>query len=137
MKTAAVFLRASAASALSAACWETQDRGIILNLAETTPSRWTKGVMPDVPVWLNAYLPCTPYDPASADEARAILRARCKPYVDGDAGCCYLTLHGDDAGADPLSEPDAQAAWRGMYRIGRRRPTRGSGCAARARPCRA
>ena len=79
MKTAAVFLRASAASALSAACWETQDRGIILNLAETTPSRWTKGVMPDVPVWLNAYLPCTPYDPASADEARAILRARCKP----------------------------------------------------------
>ena len=39
-------------------------------------------------------------------------------YVDGDAGCCYLTLHGDDAGADPLSEPDAQAAWRGMYRIG-------------------
>ena len=30
--------------------------------------------MPDVPVWLNAYLPCTPYDPASADEARAILR---------------------------------------------------------------
>lgn len=43
------FLRASAASALSAACWETQDRGIILNLAETTPSRWTKGVMPDVP----------------------------------------------------------------------------------------
>ena len=119
MKTAAVFLRASAASALSAACWETQDRGIILNLAETTPSRWTKGVMPDVPVWLNAYLPCTPYDPASADEARAILRGALQAlYVDGDAGCCYLTLHGDDAGADPLSEPDAQAAWRGMYRIG-------------------
>ena len=113
------FLRASAASALSAACWETQDRGIILNLAETTPSRWTKGVMPDVPVWLNAYLPCTPYDPASADEARAILRGALQAlYVDGDAGCCYLTLHGDDAGADPLSEPDAQAAWRGMYRIG-------------------
>lgn len=113
------FLRASAASALRAACWETQDRGIILNLAETTPSRWTKGVMPDVPVWLNAYLPCTPYDPASADEARAILRGALHAlYVDGDAGCCYLTLHGDDAGADPLSEPDAQAAWRGMYRIG-------------------
>ena len=37
--------------------------------------------------------------------------------MDGDAGCCYLTLHGDDAGADPLGEPDAQA-WRGMYRIG-------------------
>ena len=60
----------------------TQDRGIILNLAETTPSRWTKGVMPDVPVWLT--MPTRPArraDPASADEARAILRALQALYV--------------------------------------------------------
>ena len=78
-----------------AARWETQDRGIILNLAETTPSRWTKGVMPDVPVWLNAYLPCTPYDPASAGEARAILR--------GALQACMWTV-------TPAALPDA--AWR-------------------------
>ena len=65
--------------ALRAACWETQDRGIILNLAETTPSRWT-GAMPDVPVWLNAYLPCTPYDPASAARPARSCAARCKPH---------------------------------------------------------
>ena len=81
--------------------------------------------------------PCTPYDPASAGEARAILRGALQAlYVDGDAGCCYLTLHGDDAGADPLGEPDARRVARHAGSA-RRRPTRGSGYAARARPCRA
>ena len=69
-------------------------------------------------------------DPASAARPARSCGALQALYVDGDAGCCYLTLHGDDAGADPLSEPDAQAAWRGCTGSARRRPTRGSGCGA-------
>ena len=99
--------------------FESAGRGILCNDAETRPSMWCKGVQPELPLWLASRTDCTPYDPASGDEARAILRSALQAlYVDHEAGFYYLATHDDthvDAG--PLRRADAQGAIRGMYRL--------------------
>jgi len=111
------FLRAEARGALSAAFDEATERGIFLNTAETIPSQWAKGVRPEIPLWLKAHRSCIPYDPASAQEASAIVQGALQAlYVDGLNGCCYLTLH--EEGKDFLSKPpDAETAFSGMYKV--------------------
>ncbi|NIF52304.1 pyruvate dehydrogenase [Burkholderia sp. Ax-1724] len=99
--------------------FESAGRGILCNDAETRPSIWCKGVQPALPLWLASHPDCTPYDPASADEARAILRSALQAlYVDHQAGFYYLATH-DDTCADtgPLHRADAQGAIKGMYRL--------------------
>lgn len=99
--------------------FESAGRGILCNHAETRPSIWCKGVQPALPLWLASHPDCAPYDPASADEARAILRAALQAlYVDHAAGFYYLATH-DNTRIDigPLSDADAQSAVSGMYRL--------------------
>ncbi|WGS52832.1 pyruvate dehydrogenase [Paraburkholderia sp. D15] len=99
--------------------FESSGRGILCNDAETRRSIWCKGVQPALPLWLASHPDCTPYDPASAHEARVILRAALQAlYVDHEAGFYYLAMHDDtlvDTG--PIRDEDAEAAMRGMYRL--------------------
>ncbi|WP_233837873.1 transketolase-like TK C-terminal-containing protein [Paraburkholderia sp. ZP32-5] len=99
--------------------FESAERGILCNDAETRPSTWCKGVQPALPLWLASHPHCTPYDPASADEARAILRSALQSlYIEHKAGFYYLATH-DDMHADigPLHRADAENAIKGMYRL--------------------
>lgn len=94
------------------------ERGIVCNDAETQASRWPKGVQPSLPAWLAAQHNCTPFDPATAEEVRAILRAALETlYVQQQPGYFYLATHDDEAVAAPLSADDAAAAGLGMYRL--------------------
>ena len=102
------------------------ERGIVCSDAETQASRWPKGVQPALPAWLSAQHNCTPFDPATGEEVRAILRSALETlYVEQQSGFYYLAIHDEDAdeGADeyavaaPLSAADAAAASLGMYRV--------------------
>jgi pyruvate dehydrogenase complex dehydrogenase (E1) component len=98
--------------------FEAAGRGILCNSAETRPSIWCKGVQPALALWLASHPYCTPYDPASADEARAILRSALQTlYIDHASGFYYLATH-DDTSVEtgPLGRADAQNAIKGMYR---------------------
>ncbi|SAI65366.1 pyruvate dehydrogenase subunit E1 [Bordetella ansorpii] len=111
-------LRCESVAGLRAAMYETADRGILCNDAETTASRWPKGVQPAVPLWLAGGLDGVPYDPASGQEALAILRAALQTlYVDNKPGFFYLTLHDDDGNVPRPSRADVHDAYKGMYRI--------------------
>ena len=112
--------------ALRALLVESGERGIVCNDAETHASRWLKGVQPALPAWLAAQHNCTPFDPATGEEVRAILRSALETlYVEQQSGYYYLAIHDEDAdeGADegaaaaPLSAADAAAASLGMYRV--------------------
>lgn len=107
---------------------ESGERGIVCNDAETHASRWPKGVQPALPAWLAAQHNCTPFDPATGEEVRAILRSALETlYVEQQPGYYYLAIHDEDADEDadddadavaaPLSAADAAAASLGMYRV--------------------
>jgi pyruvate dehydrogenase E1 component len=115
-----LYLHSAQSSAqLSALSDVTQQRGILCNDIENHPSRWPKGAQPSLPLWLATHPRCTPYDPASGEEARAIVLAALRTlYVDGKPGFYYLVLH-DHEGAAPLSEQDREAALKGMYPLQR------------------
>lgn len=111
-------LRCESVAGLRAAMYETADRGILCNDAETTASRWPKSVQPAVPLWLASGLNGIPYDPASGQEALAILRAALQAlYVDNKPGFFYLTLHDDGGNLPRPSQADVHDAYKGMYRI--------------------
>ena len=104
--------------ALRAVLVESGGRGIVCNDAETQASRWPKGVQPALPAWLAAQHNCMPFDPATGEEVRAILRAALETlYVEQQPGYYYLAIHDADAVAAPLSAADAAAASLGMYRV--------------------
>ena len=108
--------------ALRALLVESGERGIVCNDAETHASRWPKGVQPALPAWLAAQHNCTPFDPATGEEVRAILRSALEAlYLEQQPGYYYLAIHDEDADEDaaaaPLSAADAAAASLGMYRV--------------------
>ena len=108
---------AQSSAQLSALSDAAHQRGILCNDIENQPSRWPKGAQPSLPLWLATHPRCTPYDPASGEEARAIVLAALRSlYVDGKPGFYYLALH-DHESAAPLSEQDREAALKGMYRL--------------------
>ncbi|KAF1072105.1 MAG: Pyruvate dehydrogenase E1 component [Pseudomonas citronellolis] len=91
-------------------------RGIFLNDIEAQPSRWPKGAQPWLPLWLRSHPQCLPYDPASAEEALAILRGALRAlYLEGEGGFCYLSLHDRADASPPLAVPDS--AWHGLYAL--------------------
>lgn len=108
---------AQSSAQLSALSDAAHQRGILCNDIENQPSRWPKGAQPSLPLWLATHPHCTPYDPASGEEARAIVLAALRSlYVDGKPGFYYLALH-DHESAAPLSEQDREAAPKGMYQL--------------------
>lgn len=110
------YMTQSATSAhLSMLTSQTGQRGIILNDIESSPSRWAKGAHPWLPLWLASNRHCIPFDPATGDEARAILAgALDELYVQGAPGFCYMTLH-DETGDGVVC--DRTQAFLGMYRV--------------------
>ncbi|MFC6301164.1 transketolase-like TK C-terminal-containing protein [Pseudomonas spelaei] len=110
-----LYLHSATSSAqLRALSSETEQRGILCNDIETRPS-------PSLPLWLASNLHCTPYDPASGEEAQAIVLAGLQAlYVDGKPGFYYLALHDQNDGPR-LHPQDRDDALKGMYWI-RREP---------------
>jgi hypothetical protein len=115
-----LYLHSAMSSAqLSALSDETAQRGILCNDIENQPSHWPRGAQPSLPLWLATNPRCTPYDPASGDEARAIVLAGLRAlYVDGQPGFYYLALH-DHESAVPMAEQAREDALKGMYPIRR------------------
>ncbi|WP_035819734.1 transketolase-like TK C-terminal-containing protein [Janthinobacterium sp. RA13] len=118
--------RPASVQALSGVLVDARERGIVCSDAETQSSRWPKGVQPALPAWLAAQHNCMPFDPATGEEVRAILRAALETlYVEQQPGYYYLAIHDEGADADadeyavaaPLSPADAAAASLGMYRV--------------------
>ncbi|WP_125347650.1 transketolase-like TK C-terminal-containing protein [Pandoraea apista] len=111
-------LRSESVAGLQTAIFETANRGILCNDAEITSSRWPKSVQPAVPVWLASSVNGIPYDPASGQEALAILRAAMQAlYADHAPGFFYLTLHDDEDNVPAPSRDDVRDAYKGMYRL--------------------
>ncbi len=112
-------LRSSRAEVVRASTAEAGQSGIFCNDIETLPSPWPKGARPELPLWLASHGRCLPYDPASGEEARAIvLHALRSLYLQGGSGFVYLSAHGDDGPAwPPLDRCRAAAAAKGMYRV--------------------
>jgi hypothetical protein len=114
--------RPDSLAALRAVLVDARERGIVCNDAETQASRWHKGVQAALPAWLAAQPNCTPFDPATGEEVRAILRSALETlYLEQQSGYYYLATHDEDAEEDamaaPLSPADAAAASLGMYRV--------------------
>ncbi|TWC62129.1 pyruvate dehydrogenase [Herbaspirillum sp. SJZ099] len=111
-------LRSESVAGLRAAICEAADRGILCNDAEITSSRWPKSVHPAVPLWLASSLNGIPYDPASGQEALAILRSAMQAmYVDDEPGFFYMTLHDDNGKVPAPAQADVHDAYKGMYRL--------------------
>lgn len=115
-----LYLHSAASSAqLCALSEHTAQRGILCNDIENQPSPWPKGAHPSLPLWLAAHPRCTPYDPASGDEARAIVLAGLRTlYVEDQPGFYYLALHDQD-GNTAMDGQDCADAHKGMYPIHR------------------
>lgn len=115
-----LYLHSATSSAqLHALSEHTAQRGILCNDIENRPSPWPRGADPSLPLWLATHPRCTPYDPASGDEARAIVLAGLRTlYVDGQPGFYYLALHDQD-GNTPLDSQDRADAHKGTYPIQR------------------
>lgn len=113
-----LYLHSAASSAqLCALSDQTARRGILCNSIENQLSTWPKGAQPSLPLWLATHPHCTPYDPACAEEARAIvLEGLRRLYVDGMPGFYYLALH-DHEYSMPLTARQRKSALKGMYRI--------------------
>jgi len=122
--------RPASVQALSGVLVDARERGIVCSDAETQSSRWPKGVQPALPAWLAAQHNCMPFDPATGEEVRAILRAALETlYVEQQPGYYYLAIHDENADEDadedadeyavaaPLSAAEAAAASLGMYRV--------------------
>ena len=122
--------RPASLQALNGVLVDARERGIVCSDAETQASHWPKGVQPALPAWLATQHNCTPFDPATGEEVRAILRSALETlYLEQQPGYYYLAIHdeGADEGADenadenavatPLSDADAAAASLGMYRV--------------------
>ncbi|MFA5978889.1 MAG: pyruvate dehydrogenase [Pseudomonas sp.] len=118
-----LYLHSAVSSAqLCALSTETAQRGILCNDIETQPSAWPKGAQPSLPLWLASNPHCTPYDPATGEEVRAIVLAGLRTlYIDGKPGFYYLALHDDD-NAVQLTEQDREDALKGMYPLQRDAP---------------
>jgi pyruvate dehydrogenase E1 component len=111
-------LRSESVAGLRAAIDEAADRGILCNDAEITSSRWPKSVQPAVPLWLASSVNGIPYDPASGQEALAILRSAMQAmYMDDEPGFFYMTLHDDDGKVPAPSQAHVNEAYKGMYRL--------------------
>jgi pyruvate dehydrogenase E1 component len=112
-----LYLHTAASSAqLLALSGETRQRGILCNDSATLPS-------PSLPLWLAGNPQCTPYDPASGAETRAIVLAGLQTlYVEGKPGFFYLALH-DQHDGPGLSPQDRDDALKGMYRVRRSSPS--------------
>ncbi|MBC3303849.1 pyruvate dehydrogenase [Pseudomonas sp. SWRI18] len=105
--------RAASSAQLCALAQETAQRGILCNDIQNNPSQ------PSLPLWLTSNPRCTPYDPASGEEARAIVLEGLRTlYVEGKPGFYYLALH-DQHSVAPLAGQDREAALKGMYPIQR------------------
>lgn len=115
-----LYLHSAASSAqLCALSDETAQRGILCNDIENQPSPWPKGAQPSLPLWLATHPRCTPYDPASGEEAWAIVLAGLRTlYVDGSPGFYYLALH-DQESPVTLGAQNREGALKGMYPIRR------------------
>ncbi|MDF2794279.1 MAG: pyruvate dehydrogenase [Pseudomonas orientalis] len=116
-----LYLHSATSSAqLCALSDQTAQRGILCNDSETHPSPWPKGAQPSLPLWLASHPRCTPYDPASGEEARAVVLAGLRTlYVDGQPGFYYLALHDQHSTLAPQAL-DREGAIKGMYPV--RRP---------------
>lgn len=113
---------ASSSAQLCALAAEATRRGILCNASETLTSPWPKGAEPSLPLWLASNPECLPFDPASGDEARAIvLEALQALYVEGRPGFYYLALH-DRHNGPALDEQQRRAALKGMYQVARYGP---------------
>ena len=113
---------ATSSAQLRALCQGTDQRGILCNDIHTRPASGRHGAHPSLALWLASNPQCTPYDPASGDETRAIVLAGLHAlYVDGRPGFYYLALHDQDDGPG-LAPQHRQDAIKGMYRIGREPP---------------
>jgi pyruvate dehydrogenase E1 component len=112
-------LRSSGADVVRACAMEAGQRGIFCNDIETLRSPWPKGARPELPLWLASQSRCLPYDPASGEEARAIVLAALRSlYVRRRPGFVYLSAHGDEGFACPvLDRSRAADAAKGMYRV--------------------
>lgn len=111
-------MRARSVEALRALLAEASQRGILCNDALPDTGRG-QGMQAGLPAWLAAHAHCLPYDPASAEEARAIVRAALQSlYIKGQGGFVYLAAH-DQAAAPQQALPPraAAAAVRGMLRV--------------------
>ncbi|SUD30749.1 pyruvate dehydrogenase E1 component [Pseudomonas fluorescens] len=115
-----LYLHSATSSAqLCALSRGTEQRGILCNDIQTRPTTWPRGAHPSLPLWLASNPQCTPYDPASGEETRAIVLAGLHAlYIDGRPGFYYLALHDQDDGPG-LAPQDREDAIKGMYRIGR------------------
>lgn len=94
-------------------------RGIFVNDATIwSPDRFQR-VRPELPLWLAAQAEWLPYDPASAQELKALLCAALDAlYVRGESGFCYLSAHeAPHAPSRALTRSDARNAFKGMYRL--------------------
>lgn len=113
-----LYLHSAASSAqLCALTDATAQRGILCNDIENHASAWPKGAHPSLPLWLATHPRCTPYDPASGEEARAIVLAGLRSlYIDGQPGFYYLALH-DHERPRPMDKRHHEAALKGMYPI--------------------
>lgn len=111
-----LYLHSAASSAqLCALSDATAQRGILCNDIESQPSPWPKGAQPSLPLWLATHPRCTPYDPASGEEARAIVLAGLRTlYVDGQPGFYYLALH-DQESTVTLDAQGREDVLKGMY----------------------
>ena len=118
-----LYLHSAASSAqLCALSDQTTQRGILCNDIENQPSTWPKGTQPSLPLWLATHPHCTPYDPASGEEAQAIvLEGLRRLYVDGQPGFYYLALH-DHEYPMPLNARQRKDVLKGMYAIQRDGP---------------
>ncbi|MGW7557701.1 transketolase-like TK C-terminal-containing protein [Streptomyces rimosus] len=112
-------LRSSGADVVRACAMEAGQRGIFCNDIETLRSPWPKGARPELPLWLASHSRCLPYDPASGEEARAIVLAALRSlYLRRRPGFVYLSAHGDEGLWCPvLDRSRAADAARGMYRV--------------------
>jgi hypothetical protein len=110
-------LRSSTLNELQSLATEAGERGILCNDAETQSSGRSGGTLPAVPLWLASHAACMPYDPASGEEARAIVLAALRAlYVDGASGFYYLAAHNSvETSMSTLSERCAEDAVKGMY----------------------
>lgn len=111
-------LRSVSVAGLRSAMLEATGRGIFFNAAETTDSRWPKGVQPAVPLWLSGSPDGVPYDPASGPETLAIVRSALQAlYVEGQPGFVYLSLHDARQNVPAPLGTSLQHACTGMYRL--------------------
>jgi len=128
-------VRAQSVAALRALLQASCGRGVVCNDAEAVvqQARWPKGVEPTLPAWLAAQPECLPFDPASGQEARAILDGALRAlYLEQQPGFYYLATHDGDVPQEAaLTESEAAAACQGMYLL----PSQHAGTQAQVRLC--